>query len=156
MKKFVLTSDMLTGIDDIDNQHRKLLSWGNDLCFDDTEASVNKIEEVLNNLTRYVSYHFRAEEEAMNRYRYKMLGKHSIQHERLMFDVAKLVVRSKKEGVSHALLMELQDMLIDWFRYHIQEWDRPFATFVKNNNLLTSFSLIGENGDYDWSEIDLT
>lgn len=156
MKKFVLTSDMLTGIDDIDNQHRNLLSWGNDLCLDDTEATVNKIEEALNNLTRYVSYHFRAEEDAMDRYGYNMLEKHSIQHERLMFDVAKLVVRSKKEGFNHALLVELQDMLIDWFRYHIQEWDRPFATFLKKNNFLTSFSLKGENVDYDWSEIDLT
>ena len=73
-----------------------------------------------------------------------------------MFDVAKLVGRSKKEGVSHALLVELQDMLIDWFRYHIQEWDQPFATFLKNNNLLTSFSLIGENPDCDCPEIDLT
>jgi hemerythrin len=156
MEKFELSDDMLTDIEEIDNQHRKLLSWGNELAGDDTEAAVKKVDAALQNLTRYVSYHFRAEEEAMKRYEYEKLEKHQKQHERLMLEVGRLVVRSKEEGVSRGLLVELQHQFIDWFLFHIKEWDQPFASFIKNRNLAPSFSLKEMDEEVDWTEIDWT
>jgi len=156
MKKFELSNDMLTGIEVIDNQHRKLLSWGNELSTEDTEAAVKKVDEALNNLTLYVSYHFRAEEEAMNRYGYEKLEKHQKQHKRLMLEVDKLVNRSKKEGASRGLLIELQYQFIDWFLYHIKEWDQPFADFLKSSNIPLSFSMTEEDMGVDWTKFDWT
>lgn len=152
MKKFVLSNDMLTNIDDIDNQHYKLLSWGNALLSEDTEVAVEKVDAVLEKLTHYVSYHFRAEEEAMNRYGYEKLEKHRKQHKRLMLDVKKLVNRSKKEGVSRGLLIELQYQFIDWFVQHIKEWDQPFATFLKSSNMPPPFFL-KEDKEVDWTTV---
>jgi hemerythrin len=156
MEKFELSSDMLTNITDIDDQHRKLLSWANALSSDDTEAAVKIVDEALSNLTRYVSYHFRAEEEAMERYGYQSLEKHKLQHERLMLEVGKLVIRSKKEGATRGLLFELQYQFTDWFLYHIKEWDQPFAAFLESNDTHDDFTLSEDAKEVDWKEFDWT
>jgi len=154
VEKFKLSDDMLTGIDDIDSQHLKLLSWGNSLSSDDTDAAVKKVSKSLYNLNRYVSNHFRAEEEAMSRYGYEMLEKHQKQHERLTLDVGKLVSRFIKEGASRGLLIELQYQFTDWFVYHIKEWDQPFAEFLKSNDSASAFSLMEEELSIDWTKLD--
>ena len=154
MKKFELSDEMLTDIDEIDNQHRLLLSWGNALSSDDTEANVMKVEEALGNLTRYVAYHFRAEEDAMKRYGYERLEKHQKQHERLMIEVAKLVNRSKKEGIGKGLLTELQYQFTDWFIHHIKRWDQPFASFLKSSNISPIFPDSEEEIVYDWTDLN--
>jgi hypothetical protein len=45
MKPFELTTDLLTGIEEIDNQHRKLLSWAKFLAFDDADTTDHKVSE---------------------------------------------------------------------------------------------------------------
>ena len=156
MEKFELSNDMLTNITDIDDQHRKLLSWANALSSDDTKAAVKIVDEALSNLTRYVSYHFRAEEEAMERYGYQMLDKHEQQHERLMLEVGKLVIRSKNEGATRVLLFELQYQFTDWFLYHIKEWDQPFADFLKSDDTHDDFTFSEDAKEVDWKEFDWT
>ena len=155
MDKFELSADMLTNIKELDDQHRSLLSWGNVLCSQDSEDAVKKVEETLYNLTRYVSYHFRTEEDAMIRHDYELLGKHQIQHERLMLDVGKLVSRLHKEGATRGLLIELQYQFIDWFTQHIKEWDKPFAVFLQDSNFSESFTLKKEEPQVDWTQLDL-
>ena len=44
MKTFELTDELLTGIDEIDGQHQKLISWANDLSSDDVVADEMKIK----------------------------------------------------------------------------------------------------------------
>jgi hemerythrin len=156
MGKFELSIDMLTDIDDIDNQHLKLLSWANELSSDDTETAVKKVDEALGKLTRYVGYHFRDEEKAMDRYGYNMVEKHHKQHKRLMLEVDKLAILSKKKGPSRGLLVELQYQFEDWFLYHIKEWDQPFAAFLKSSKIPLSFSLSEEGIDVDWTKFDWT
>ena len=155
MEKFVLSEDMLTDIEEIDDQHRKLLSWGNILYTDDTEQAVKKVEATLHNLSRYVSYHFQAEENAMIRHDYEMTEKHQKQHERLMIEVGMLVRRLNKEGATKGLLVELQYQLIDWFSHHIKEWDQPFAIFLKMHKFSDSFTLEQKESELDWTELDL-
>jgi hemerythrin len=141
MKPYELTADLMTGIDEIDNQHRKLLGWANAISVDDTEAGVEKVDDTLDNLLEYVSYHFKTEEQAMVTYGYDQLEKHQKQHERLMLEVAELFARAKREGASRGKLVELQYLLTDWIQLHIKEWDKPFAGFLKEMNVSSSVSL---------------
>ena len=135
MKPFELTADLLTGIEKIDNQHRKLISWANFLAFDDADTTAHKVTETLDNLQSYVVYHFRTEEEAMDRYDYDQLNKHKNQHTRLMNEVAELFSRAKGKDTDHGTLTELQYMLADWIQLHIKEWDQPFAAFLKGKKI---------------------
>ena len=132
MKNFKLTDDLLTGIDEIDNQHRKLLSWANELSSDEVIADEMKINEALKNLRSYVDYHFQAEEKAMHERVYGLVEKHKKQHERLKREVAQLIAHSEVEKASKGLMAELQYMFWDWIQLHIKEWDQPFASFLKN------------------------
>jgi len=135
MKPFELTANLQTGIEEIDNQHRKLLSWANFLAFDDADAIDQKVTEALDNLQDYVVYHFQSEEEAMDKYGYDKVDKHKKQHLRLMNEVAGLFSRSKGKEASEGTLAELQYMFTDWIQLHIMEWDQPFATFLKDKNI---------------------
>ena len=132
MNTFELTADLLTGIEAIDNQHRKLLSWTNDLATENAGASTEKVKETLHNLQGYVAYHFQTEEEEMDRYNYDGLEKHQNQHKRLMNEVNDLLSRAKGKEDSPGMLTELQYMLSDWIQLHIREWDQPFAAFLKS------------------------
>jgi len=132
LKSFELTANMLTGIEAIDNQHRKLLGWTNDLAADHAGATAEKVKETLYNLQGYVAYHFLTEEEEMNRYNYDQLEKHKNQHLRLANEVNELLSNAKGKESSPGMLTELQYTLTDWIQLHIKEWDQPFATFVKN------------------------
>ena len=135
MKTFELTPKMQTGIEEIDNQHRKLISWANFLAIDDADDTDQKVTEALDNLQDYVVYHFQTEEEAMDKYDYDQLEKHKKQHVRLMNEVGELFNRSKGKEASEGTLAELQYMFTDWIQLHIKEWDQPFATFLKAKNI---------------------
>jgi hemerythrin-like metal-binding protein len=135
MKTFKLTPKMQTGIDEIDNQHRKLISWANFLAIDDADDTDRKVTEALDNLQDYVVYHFQTEEEAMDRYNYDKLEKHKKQHLRLMNEVSDLFSRARGKEANEGTLAELQYMFMDWIQLHIMEWDQPFAAFLKNKNI---------------------
>jgi hemerythrin len=135
MKPFELTADLVTGIEKIDDQHRKLLSWANFIAFDDGDTTANKVTETLDNLQSYVVYHFQTEEDAMDKYNYGKLEKHKNQHVRLMNEVAELFSRAKGKETDHGTLTELQYMLTDWIQHHIIEWDQPFAAFLKGKKI---------------------
>ena len=135
MKPYELTKDLQTGIDEIDNQHRKLLSWANFLSADSDDDTAQKVADALDNLQDYVVYHFQTEEEAMDKYDYGKLLKHKQQHLRLMNEVSDLFSRSRGKEASEGTLAELQYMFIDWIQLHIMEWDQPFAAFLKSKNI---------------------
>ena len=135
MKTLVLTDDLVTGINDIDNQHRQLFKWANEVADDEALADDGKFMEAANNLQEYVSAHFRAEEQAMETYGFNGLEKHGSQHKRLMREVGQLLLRAKWEGASKGLKIELQYMFADWITLHIKEWDKAFAKFMQNNDL---------------------
>ena len=135
MKPFQLKEDLQTGIDEIDNQHRKLLSWANFITFDDADATDQKVTEALGNLQDYAVYHFQAEEEAMDKYDYDKVDKHKKQHQRLANEVTGLFSRARGKEADEGTLAELQYLFTDWIKLHIMEWDQPFATFLKGKNI---------------------
>ena len=141
MKGLELTDDLKTGIDEIDNQHKQLLNWAKAVSDDGVLADEDKLSEALNNLNDYVNYHFRAEEKAMETHDYDRLEKHKVQHIRLMKEVAELFGRLYKEGASKGLMAEVQYMFADWYYFHIKEWDKPFADFLKSRNVSSLSSM---------------
>jgi len=142
MKRLELTADLLTGIDEIDNQHSKLFDMGNSVLFPDTaEPSTREFAEALVFLARYVNYHFLAEEDGMERYSYDRLESHQKQHHRLREDIKDLIKRAKNEGPTKHLKLKFHYMFSDWFTYHIKHTDRAFAEFIKDQNRRGSESL---------------
>lgn len=129
-----LTDDLLTNIEEIDSQHRELFARGNLFLFPENGKPTDKdMAGALHFLKDYVNEHFAAEERLMEYYDYGRLEGHRKQHQRLRNEVAEIYRRSnKKNGFHEALASELYFLLNDWYVYHIKEWDKAYAVFLKD------------------------
>lgn len=133
MKRLELTDDMLTGITEIDNQHRELFALGNAVLFPaEGKATKNNIITALLFLINYVDVHFSAEERLMKYYGYNRLNGHQKQHQRLRTEVVELYRRAMNTNTFDGLLSELQYLFGDWYVYHIKEWDQAYAVFLQS------------------------
>ena len=131
MKHLQLTDDILTGIEEIDNQHRELLAKGNAVLFPATGRLETK--DILNELEfliQYVDEHFSDEERLMEYYGYEKVLGHKKQHQRIRREVEGLFRKVKQTDSVESLASELYFLLSDWATYHINEWDKGYAAFL--------------------------
>lgn len=135
MERLLLSDDLLTGIQDIDNQHRELFEWGNRVIFADTNVvAPDDLKRAVDFLVRYVHRHFEAEEFAMKLFSYGGLEKHQKQHvyfRRLILDIQK---RASEQGFTDAIRIKLHRMLSEWITHHIRSEDGSLARFLTEND----------------------
>lgn len=135
MEKLLFSDDLLTGIRDIDDQHREIFDWFNLLIhLKEDPADQQDVKRALLFLTGYVNLHFGAEELAMDIFGYEGLEKHRRQHEyfkTLILDIRK---QAGEEGLTEALRSKLHRMLSQWFVHHIGTEDRALAAYLARND----------------------
>ena len=142
MERLKLTDDLLTGIEDIDKQHQELLDKANVILFPKTGRLGSKdILDGLEFLIRYVDEHFSTEERLMKFYGYPKREGHKKQHQRLRREVEGLYSRGKKADSVTVLATEIHYLLSDWFTYHINEWDKGYATYLQERVGLDSIKM---------------
>jgi len=134
MHRFELTSDLLTGMSDIDNQHRALLDLANEVLYGDLDEEPLLFQRALSFLSNYIIYHFTAEEAAMTESGYPRARFHQEFHDRLRRAFSALVTQAANEGVSKALKLAIYFLLEDWLLYHIRETDRELAAFLRDTS----------------------
>lgn len=125
---FPWSSQFETGIDQIDEQHRKLVAILNRLAWhmsaenDDLQAN-----EVLDELLDYTHYHFRSEETVWHRYfaDTSLEENHHKAHEHF-FEQVRLYQARREQG-DEQTLAEMFDFLTRWLAFHILESDRRMA-----------------------------
>ncbi len=146
MKRLTLSNDLLTGIVDVDQQHRELLSWANATLFPEKGRQNSRFfAETIVFLSRYAFYHFLAEEHAMTEHRYDRLQGHMGQHERLRDKIMELLKTTENQGVIRSVKSQLYYLFSESFADHIKNWDGDFAAYLSNRNKLESTSLAGLN-----------
>ena len=142
LRRLELTGDLLTGISEIDNQHRELFNKGNAVLFPGkVELGTRDFADALVFIVRYVEYHFLAEEDAMERCGYDRTESHKKQHQRLQEDIGDLLTHAKQEGPTKHLKLKFHYFFSDWFTYHIKHTDRAFADFLRDQDNHVSVSL---------------
>lgn len=132
MKRLELTEDHLTGLKDIDSQHKQLFDLANSVLFAGEGApAVDVFRQALVFLARYVEYHFASEEFAMSAQGFAGLKHHQTHHRHFRAEVAEFLRRAKSEGPTQELQTRLHFMVRDWFTYHIEYLDKKLAKFLK-------------------------
>ncbi len=124
------TSDLDTNIQVIDNQHRRIVDYINQL--DDVNESKNpaEIEQVLNDLVDYTLSHFAFEESLMEEAGYPFINGHKRVHELFVKRVSDFQQRFKMgEDISRELLIVLKSWLIN----HIKSDDNDYVSLVQSN-----------------------
>jgi hemerythrin len=124
------SSDLDTGIDVIDKQHRRIVDYLNELNSANEVGDSKATGHVLQELVDYTLTHFAFEEELQERAAYPFLKAHKRVHEIFTKRVGEFLKRAEAgEDVTPALL----SMLKIWLVNHIKGDDADYAECVKQN-----------------------
>lgn len=126
----VWTPDMNTGIDVIDNQHKRIVDYINDLEQAIQQQDHAAVGRVLDELVDYTLSHFAFEESLQEEAGYKFAKPHKAIHDTFAKRIAKYQERHKGgEDVSKQLF----DMLVTWLVHHIKRDDMAYVSEVNSS-----------------------
>lgn len=121
------TDDLNTDIDIIDEQHKRIVQYINDLYVARKNEDSDMVGEVIDELVDYTISHFAFEESLMEKANYAFLEPHKKVHELFVKKVTGFVERHNAgEDVSGELLRLLQRWLIN----HIKSEDADYCGVV--------------------------
>ena len=122
------TNDLDTGIKVIDNQHRRIVDYINELHSANESGDPAVINHVLGELVDYTLSHFSFEEELQERANYPFFKAHKRVHEIFTKRVAEF---QKRAADGENVAPELLSMLKIWLVNHIKGDDADYAESVK-------------------------
>ncbi len=126
------TTDLSTGSNEIDDQHKTIFARINGML-DACKEGKGKQEmgNVVVFLEDYVMTHFRAEEKCMIQYGYPEYEAHKAQHEDFKRKFADLKKRIEAEGAGVHTVIATNQLVVRWFVHHIREVDTRLGAFLK-------------------------
>jgi hemerythrin len=115
-----------TGIKEIDEQHKKLVSIVNELHEAMRQKKAKEvIDKSLVELMDYTVYHFSTEERAFDAYGYSGSAAHKKAHAEFVAKVRDLVERQKRGELM--LSVEVFNYLVTWVQEHILGVDKKYV-----------------------------
>ena len=132
-----VTSELLTHVHLIDEQHKELFNCINavesigDEAAENTEIEKAEVEKTLDFLGSYIVKHFGEEEELQIRYGYP---KHNWHHEMHVWYIAeyhKLRAEYESNGFSEHFLHLLNESIMKWFVRHVRHVDVELGKFIR-------------------------
>jgi len=127
MKTITWTRDLEVGIPEIDEDHKKLLKYLNDLFI---ACAASQGPAVLKNTLRlvqlYTREHFVHEEDLMRKMGFSGLDGHRSAHTDLISELDDLIDEFDA-GASHELSNKTLQFLEDWLLHHILIDDKKFG-----------------------------
>lgn len=131
MGKFLWTEQLNTGIEVIDNQHRRIVEYINQL--EDARSggyTRAEVSSIIDELVDYTISHFAFEESMQEEAGYPFIKAHKKVHDLFAQRVSEYQARfNKGEDVSKAL----SSLLVTWLFNHIKRDDADYVESVKSN-----------------------
>jgi len=130
---FEWTDDLLTGVDDVDEQHKEIFVRIKALL--DALARQKGKEEIggfLDFLEEYIAYHFAAEEREMTGRKYPGLPDHEKEHEDFKKKICALKREFNESGASVPLLLITVRSSCEWLIGHIKRTDMAMVKFIRS------------------------
>jgi len=122
------SSTLDTGIEVIDEQHKRIVSLINQLYDAKESGDTNAVGPVVDELVDYTMSHFAFEEGLMEQAGYSFLEPHKRVHELFVKKVGEFVERVK---AGEDVLDEVLNMLQRWLINHIKNEDGDYAEIVR-------------------------
>ncbi len=119
-----------TGIDVIDDQHKRILDYINELQSVDVISDRARIKEILDNIIDYTQSHFTFEESLQEEANYKYRVPDKRVHD-LFIKRIEGYRQNFEDGKS--IENELSEVLAKWLINHIQHDDADYVGAVKHN-----------------------
>jgi len=129
MKDLVLDGTLIIGIDEIDDDHSKLINLFNILNHSVTEgAATDYVEAVLEELINCTVWHFSHEERLMLKYGYDAYKEHKAEHQDLIDSVRELQRKFLQTGKLDE--KEHLEFLERWLTEHILVADLRLGSYL--------------------------
>ncbi len=127
---YEMKDEYLTGIAEIDNEHRKLFEIANEAYELQNDTFIpdkyDYIKEIFNKLKEYTIMHFEHEEAYMESINYKKMFIQKVEHDAFRKRLDEIDIDSFDEEQDE-LITELLKFLTDWLVSHILENDKQIA-----------------------------
>jgi len=130
MKTIKWNRDLAVGIEDIDEDHQKLIKQLNNLlaaCFAGQGPVV--LGKTLCEMQKYTREHFANEEDIMHKAGYPGLQEHRELHAELISELDDLI-EAFEVGASHDLSNKTMQFLEDWLLHHILIEDKKIGRYM--------------------------
>lgn len=123
---------MTTGVESLDNQHKQLISWLNDLLSAMSAGrGRGEVESLLDKLGGYSVMHFDHEEDCMARYNCPVAAENAAAHKHFVATFGAFREEFHRDGASAHLVLRLETELMRWLTAHIRRTDVQLAPCVK-------------------------
>ena len=119
-----------TGIDVIDDQHKRILDYINEINSMVGNTDHEKIKNILNHIIDYTQSHFTFEESLQEEADYKYRVPHKRVHD--LF-IKRIESYRDRFEMGQAIESELHEVLSKWLINHIQHDDADYVGAVKEN-----------------------
>lgn len=127
MAYFEWDSSLSIGIDIIDQQHKRIIDYINELDVVLSTKNFDQLKTIINELVDYTITHFAFEEEMMDKANYPFSSAHKKVHKVFTDRVASYQQRLKDgEDISNELMGELKI----WLTNHIKKDDKDYSSVV--------------------------
>lgn len=125
-------SNYSVGIEEIDEQHKKLFGMVNDY-FDAAkrQESNDALKDLFAGLSAYVLIHFRFEEKYFGRFNYENAEKHKNSHRELTEKLSDLLVKYDEGQL--ILAIEIGEFMRKWLISHICGTDQQYKECFQEN-----------------------
>lgn len=129
------TQNLSIGVDAIDEQHKKLFEMTDQLF----EAGKNNkakefIVELLNFLDDYTKKHFSDEEKFMLKLGYPGYQQQKKAHDEFIQQIKILKKDYESSGGNIVLIINANQIVLDWLINHISKEDKKIGEFAKTSN----------------------
>ena len=125
----------LTGIREVDTQHKQLVRLLNDLHQAMSPGQCkDALGTILGSLVSYTQVHFAAEERLLRKNGYPDFVSHKQEHDRLTAKVLQFQHDFNAGGI--VLTYEILNFLRDWLQGHILGTDKKYAPFLQAKGVL--------------------
>lgn len=134
MAFFEWKDDYSVGISKIDDQHKALVGYLNEL-YESMKAGKGKdaLDAVLGKLVEYTKTHFATEESLMKLYRFPDYDEHKQKHEKMTGRVLELKQQFDSGQISNPI--QITNFLKDWLSKHIMGTDKAYGPFLNSKGV---------------------
>lgn len=128
----VWTQDLSVGVGNIDGQHKKLFEKADQL-FEAGKKGKSKevIGQLLDFLDDYTKQHFKDEETYMASINYPELSAQKTAHKNFITELTKLKHDYQTSGGNIVVIINANQMVIDWLTKHISGMDKKIGVYAK-------------------------
>ena len=125
---------MTTGVESLDNQHKQLITWLNDLLSAMSFGrGRNEVAGLLDKLGGYAVMHFGNEEECMTKYNCPVAAKNAAAHLDFVATFTTFREEFDRTGATAHLVVRVEGELMRWLTSHIRGIDTQLAPCAKGN-----------------------